>query len=253
MTFARTAVSGTTETFAKTAVTGSMTFARNAGGDTIVRATGNWITDGFSNGQQISVSGATGGSNGTFTIASVTATTITLTVGNTVTAGTNAGVSVRNISNGDNTFTGDSITRGDGVSWSSDGFAVGEQITISGASAANNGTFTITALSGTSLVMNRIRAVTAGTSGGVFVQDITDGDTLLAGDSITRNDGGDYIADGFEAGDSIIVTGASAGNNTTLTIASLTASTIVLTVKRQVISETQSPVTLRDADTGKSR
>src|SRR5262249_17038022 len=68
-----------------------LVFARNNAGDTITRTDvgGNWLTDGFAIGQSIWLSGttSTNGSltnNGSFTIAGVTVTTLTLTAANTV-------------------------------------------------------------------------------------------------------------------------------------------------------------------------
>ena len=58
----------------------SSTFAPNAGGDTITRASGNWVTDGFMAGQTITISGA-GSDSGTYIIAAggVSPTKLTLT------------------------------------------------------------------------------------------------------------------------------------------------------------------------------
>lgn len=56
----------------------SLTFADVPGGqDTITRATGSWITDGFSAGQSISVTGSSDNNN-IFLVASVSATVLTL-------------------------------------------------------------------------------------------------------------------------------------------------------------------------------
>jgi hypothetical protein len=62
------------------------------------------------------------------------------------------------------------------------------------------------------------------------------------GDTITRNDGGTWSADGFAANQQISVSGA--GNDSgTYTIASLNGSEMVLTAKNQVKAETDSNVT----------
>src|SRR5262249_33605640 len=63
----------------------TVSVAPNATRDTITRASGSWLAEGFVAGQTITVAGA-GGNNGTYTIApgGVTATTLKLTVSNTV-------------------------------------------------------------------------------------------------------------------------------------------------------------------------
>ncbi|MDE2506518.1 MAG: hypothetical protein KGM43_04855, partial [Planctomycetota bacterium] len=72
----------------------SLTFAQNGGGDTITRNDGgNWANDGFSAGQQITISG-TAQNNGTFTIKSLSGSLLTLTVSNSVTAESDANVNV---------------------------------------------------------------------------------------------------------------------------------------------------------------
>ncbi len=57
----------------------------DANPDTIVRAAGSWITDGFAAGQRITVANA-GANNGSYTIAAITATTLTLSAEDALTA-----------------------------------------------------------------------------------------------------------------------------------------------------------------------
>lgn len=64
--------------------TGDLTFA-DANPDTITRASGSWVDDGFQEGDQITVEGSAD-NNGTFTIAGLTATVITLVAGDALTA-----------------------------------------------------------------------------------------------------------------------------------------------------------------------
>lgn len=74
--------------------TGALTL--NAAARTLVRATGSFIGNGFKAGSQLVISGTTG-SNGTFTIATVTATTITLAAGSTITNETPANAVLRTV------------------------------------------------------------------------------------------------------------------------------------------------------------
>lgn len=68
----------------------------NSNPDTITRASGSFVTDGFVAGQKITMSGwATGGNNATFTVAIVAALTLTLVTADSLTAETNkAGVTI---------------------------------------------------------------------------------------------------------------------------------------------------------------
>lgn len=64
--------------------TGNLTFA-NANPDTIVRASGSWVTDGVVSGDVITIAGSTL-NNGTYTVASVAALTLTLIATDSLTA-----------------------------------------------------------------------------------------------------------------------------------------------------------------------
>jgi hypothetical protein len=113
-----------------TAVNGS-TITADRSQHTITRAAGSWFDDGFAFGQTIIISGTTA-NNGTFTIASLSADTITLASGESVVDEITDGVTL--ISAQDMT-----IGRDDG-SWITDGFAVGQTITISG-TGVNDGQY----------------------------------------------------------------------------------------------------------------
>jgi len=79
-----------------TVISPAVDFVRNSGGDQIIRTDGtSWQTDGFGfdSGEQLVISGS-GANNGTYTIASASGTTLTLTVGNTVQATQVPGVSL---------------------------------------------------------------------------------------------------------------------------------------------------------------
>lgn len=122
----------------------ALTFA--AAGHTITRASGSWITDGFAIGDAVTVSG-TVSNNYTKVISNLSATVMTFASGvvdETPTAGAPSVVGSESL-----TFdnVGQTITRGAG-SWVSDGFAVGDSVTITG-TASNNVTATITVLSAT--------------------------------------------------------------------------------------------------------
>lgn len=76
---------------------GTVTFAQNSAGDTLTRSSGSWVTDGFQAGQEVIVHGAqTAGNDAAYTIQSVSSTVLVLNVVNTVTAETDAGVTVEN-------------------------------------------------------------------------------------------------------------------------------------------------------------
>lgn len=77
----------------------ALTFA-DANPDTILRAAGSWITDGFAGGQVIGVTGSAS-NNDSFTIASLTATLITLIASDTLVAeGPTANITVTATSSG---------------------------------------------------------------------------------------------------------------------------------------------------------
>ncbi len=128
----------------------SLTFAEvGATLDTITRASGSWIADGFAVGDTITITGSTS-NNITAVIGALSATVITLGA-EALVAEVTANATV--IGRASLTFanSGETVTRNRG-SWLSDGFRVGDDVTIAGTdSSLNNGTFTITTL--TALVM----------------------------------------------------------------------------------------------------
>jgi len=131
----------------------SLTFAEVGGtGDTITRAAGSWIADGFAVGDYITVTGSVS-NNVSGIIASLSATVITLNATDlaaevaancTVTA--SPGLAFAEVGG-----TGDTITRSRG-SWIDDGFRVGDLVTVSG-SGSNNFTATAGIASLTATVM----------------------------------------------------------------------------------------------------
>jgi hypothetical protein len=116
----------------------SLTFAEVGGtGDTITRATGSWIADGFAVNDWITVTDSAS-NNVSGRIAALSATVITLDAVDlaaevTVLASVVATTGLRFAEVG---ATGDTITRSRG-SWVADGFRVGDLVTIAG-TASNN-------------------------------------------------------------------------------------------------------------------
>lgn len=136
--------------------TSNVTFAEvGATGDTITRASGSWATDGFATGDLLTITGSS--SNNITTAAKVTvtsATVITLDTDDLADEGPVANVSI--VGQPSLTFsdTADTIVRAGGTpgSWLDDGFRVGDSVAVSGTSS-NNGTFTVTAVTATTLTL----------------------------------------------------------------------------------------------------
>lgn len=128
--------------------------------------------------------------------------------------------------------TGDTITRATG-SWLAEGFAVGDTITVTGATAsagANNITFIVAGVSATVLTLGSddLAAEVSANCSVVGYPTLTFAEVGATGDTITRNRG-DWRADGFRVGDLIAVTGTASNNITAA--AGLTAVTaLVLTL-----------------------
>ncbi|MYM61955.1 LEPR-XLL domain-containing protein [Pseudomaricurvus sp. HS19] len=116
----------------------ALTFTHFDGaGDTISRAEGSWVADGFVAGQTIAVRDA-GGFNGNYTVAGVTASTLTLSAADSVAGGIAAGgVTVRGHTLG---------------SFIYEGFAAGDEIVVQG-SERNNKTYTVAEVYDHSLVL----------------------------------------------------------------------------------------------------
>lgn len=126
-----------------------ITFAEvGATGDTITRATGSFVTDGFAVGDWITVSGSAS-NNVSGKITNVTATVLTLDTADLVNEGPTVAGAVAITGEPSFIFAtpAQTITRNSG-SWIAEGFAVGDTVTISG-TASNDGTAVITTLSAT--------------------------------------------------------------------------------------------------------
>ncbi len=128
--------------------TPNITFAEvGATGDTITRATGSFVSDGFAVGDYVRVTGSALANNVSGKVTGVTATVLTLDTADVVNEGPVAGIAIT--AEPLYTFAATTITRNRG-SWTDEGFAVGDTVTVAG-STSNDGTAIITTLSATVL------------------------------------------------------------------------------------------------------
>jgi hypothetical protein len=160
----------------------SVTFAEVGGtGDTITRAIGSFVTDGFMVGDMLTITDTPSGTNnitGAAKVTGVTATVLTLDTDDLAVQGP---VAATIIGTPSLTFanTGDTITRNRG-SWLADGFRVGQTVTIDGtAGGTNDGSFAITALTSTVMTL---------ASGGVDADEVirTSAVTIATGETKTE-------------------------------------------------------------------
>jgi hypothetical protein len=126
--------------------------------------------------------------------------------------------------------TGDTITRSAG-SWITDGFVVGDFITVTGAINGNNNETSarIAALTATVITLDTDDLDNeVGTAGCTVVArpGLTFAEVGAIGDTITRNRGS-WLDDGFRAGDTITVAG-SGSNNVTGAITGATATVLTM-------------------------
>lgn len=122
----------------------ALTFETDLGGDTITRAAGSWVADGFAVGDFITITGSAS-NNVTARIEGLTATVITLDASTLSAEGPKSNISVvavPGIEFKEVGSTGDTITRSRG-SWLDDGFRPGDVISVTG-SASNDVTGPIT-------------------------------------------------------------------------------------------------------------
>jgi hypothetical protein len=160
-------------------MTGAPSLTFDATAETVTRAAGSWISDGFVVGDRVTISGAAAGNNGTFTIATLDALEMGLGAGDVDTDETVATAVV--VGHPGLTFTnaGDTIARNTG-NWFDDGFRAGMSVTIDGTNAAtNDGTFVIDTL--TSVLMTLASGgVDANENIGTNLVTITAGQTKAA-------------------------------------------------------------------------
>ena len=195
----------------------------------ITRGTGSFITDGFAAGLTITVGGA-GGNNGSYLIASVDATAITLDAAARV-------VNATDVSSVTIAAPKQTITRAAG-NWIADGFMTDQMIAVTGGTN-NDGTYTLASVS--ELVLTLL------TDAAILIDDVdVIGATVEAdrGAHTISRDGGSWLADGFAIGQSIDVTDTDF-NNGMFTIASLDATTITLASGDALIDETDASLTIR--------
>ena len=222
-----------------------LTFA----GSTITRLDGrNWADDGFAVGQFALVTGETA-NRGSYWVRTVSGTVLTLLTAAPFTAETDIrGVDVvaaavfgsqSLIENQTGlTFDGTTVVRADGMSWSTEGFAVGQILVVKN-TKTSDGSYRISALSGTTMTLasltttalslaqeNTANATTAiSVSAVVSMRNAT---IVFADHGITRSRGS-WTTDGFAAGDRISVRGGSANAGQYL-IQSISADGRTLTV-----------------------
>lgn len=133
--------------------------------------------------------------------------------------------------------TGDTITRSAG-SWITDGFAVGDVITVA-SSVSNNVTGPIASLSATVITLGTTDLVNEGPVSGCSVvgsNGLVFAEVGATGDTITRS-GGSWLNDGFAVGDLITVAGTGSNNFTDAEITAVTATVLTLDTQ-DLVAET---------------
>jgi len=132
-------------------MTGAPSITFETATDTITRSAGSFIADGFAVGDIITIAGSTS-NNGTLTaaITAVTATVLT-TADNLTDEGPASGVTITGEASLTFSDATDTITRSSG-SWLDDGFRVADSVTVA-SSVANDGTFTVSAVTATVLTV----------------------------------------------------------------------------------------------------
>lgn len=134
----------------------SLTFAEVGGtGDTVTRATGSWVGDGFVVGDWVTITGSAS-NNVSGKVTTVTATVLTFDTTDLTAEGPVQGVTV--VSAPRLTFaevgaTGDTIARSRG-SWLDDGFRVGDRITVAGTASNNFSNALVTGVTATTLTLD---------------------------------------------------------------------------------------------------
>jgi hypothetical protein len=234
-----------------------LTFQRDDGsGAGRITATSNGVFTNLKAGTTFTVTG-TASNNGTYTIQSVDATngrffnivTEMLTDENNVQATITRldNVNLNPFDTGDLTFARatDTITAATAGSLAS--IPVGQAFTVTG-SASNNGTYTVVSNDGTNIVVKAKKLTDEGgagtetlnfTSAGAEVSFV---DNVPASDTIVANAG---RFSNLTAGMRVTVAGATdAGNNTTFTVASVSADGSTITVTGNVTARANDPATV---------
>jgi len=221
----------------------STVFFEQPNPDTITRATGSWIDDGFQVGDTITVTDSDANDNN-YTIDFLSDTQITLFPTDIVgAAGFDRGITINSggtfgtvradfVDGGVAGVDPDLIVRTDGGSWLDDGFVGGDTITIAGSTSGNNGTdvFTIDSVTTNTITLDLADDVNDETaaaitisSSGVGLGQVPVTFAIVAGnadETISRRDGGNWLADGFAVGQTINLTGSN-GDDGRYTIAAV--------------------------------
>lgn len=239
----------------------------------ITRAQGSWLVDGFTAGTTIFVANSTS-NNGFLRVIAVSATTLTIDPADRLrNESGNSEVQIQTVipmtGNPGLTFAGRTVTRDSG-SWLTDGFRVGQHVRISGTSGAgrlttdgpNDGEGSVTAVSASVLTLDPSVAFVA-QNGRLYVSVWTQGspgdlplvlvDPAVAvrpvdvglvftraqdgASTITRQDGTAWAADGFAAGQVIVVDGPSR-NQGSYRVAKVVGAVLTLTAAPTITAET---------------
>ncbi|WP_201742286.1 hypothetical protein [Mangrovicoccus ximenensis] len=232
-------------------------YVRDGSAIEIVRQDGgSWLDDGFDAAGEDLVVSASPGASGTYTIDSATADTLTISDGADLLDDIQATVVIS-----DMTFDGTSVSglavdilrdgatvqlvRGAG-DWTADGFAIGEEVIISGGTGAD-GTYLVSGATATTLTLaDDINAVddipaTSFVAGFSFDADAT-------GDTLTRTDGRTWIADGLTNGDSFDISGAGALDGTYTIVSGADSSTVLLTTSNGFVDTAVASATATRGD-----
>ena len=192
--------------------------------DTIVRTDGgNWITDGFFDGQSITVSDAAeAGNNDTFSVDTVTDTTLTLASAETLTADTADTITVGHTPTQNLMINAIYIHRGADL--------VPAEWRVLSMRETEELRWEFSCLTYDSTKYARIEGVRS-----TAVVDFVDSGP----DTIVRSDGGSWITDGFVDGQSITVGDADeSANNGIFTVDSVTATTLTLSADAELTADT---------------
>ena len=212
------------------ASSGAITVTFDATANTITRATGSFLTDGFVVGGRLAISGAVDAANNSSTPTIVTATALVLTL-NDVAADEvdDAGVTLIQ-TNSIHDLQGRAFTGLAGT------IGVGSALTISGAGTWNGTYLFVDEPSAGALIVTTAAPAnpgfdaTSGVASGALTVDFA-----AAGDTITRATGS-FITDGFTVGSKVLISGAAdAANNGVFGLAAVAA--LVLTLNRDVADE----------------
>ncbi|HYR15219.1 MAG TPA: hypothetical protein VEQ67_13510, partial [Mycobacterium sp.] len=220
-------------------LTTSVNYVASAGGASVIRTDGlSWASAGFGVGQDVTVTGSTDA--GTYHVASVNGSTMTFTTN--VTTATQVAATVDFVVSG-TTYT---IVRKDAADWSGTNFANGSIVIASG---SNNGTYTISGISGATITVTQ--ALVAGTNVSATLskavsstfdenqlvltptKDGVNTNLTYSGNTITRADGRGWGDTSIQAGSVINVSGtkdpaSSATNDGTYTVTAVSGSAITV-------------------------